>query len=137
MGLIHCLFNLSLLMCYIYTELLVKPDILSSCIYGPTFGKAERCLFLFAAQCFSTESMQRYPVAQLCVNTLLATRVTLRVNEAASGLNKIMILYIGPIPVIVPYEAWVCGSLLLGLWVRIPLGRHECISLISVVCCQI
>jgi hypothetical protein len=41
-------------------ELLVKPEILTSCIYGPTFGDAES-----------------YPAAQLCVNTLLATNVTL------------------------------------------------------------
>ena len=27
-------------------------------IYRPTFGNAESCLSLFAAQCFSTESMQ-------------------------------------------------------------------------------
>jgi hypothetical protein len=38
---------------YIYTELLVKPEMLTSYIYGPTFGKAESRLFLFAAQCFN------------------------------------------------------------------------------------
>jgi hypothetical protein len=45
-------------------ELLVKPEILTSYIYiyGPTFGIAEIRLFLFAAQCFNTESMQKaYP----------------------------------------------------------------------------
>jgi hypothetical protein len=40
-------------------ELLVKPEILTSYIYGPTFGNAERRLFLFSAQCFNTESMQK------------------------------------------------------------------------------
>jgi hypothetical protein len=40
-------------------ELLVKPEILTSYIYGPTFGNAESRLFLFAAQCFNTESMQK------------------------------------------------------------------------------
>jgi hypothetical protein len=54
-------------------ELLVKPEILMSYIYGPTFGNAESRLFLFAAQCFNIKSMQKDPVAQLCVNTLLAT----------------------------------------------------------------
>jgi hypothetical protein len=39
-------------------ELLLKPDILTSYIYGPMFGNAEIRLFLFAAQCFNTESMQ-------------------------------------------------------------------------------
>jgi hypothetical protein len=53
---------------YIYIELLVKPEILTSYIYGPTFGNAESRLFLFTAE--------SYPVAQLCVNTLLATKVT-------------------------------------------------------------
>jgi hypothetical protein len=28
-------------------------------IYGPTFGNADIRLFLFAAQCFNTESMQK------------------------------------------------------------------------------
>jgi hypothetical protein len=40
-------------------ELLVKPDILTSYIYGSKFGKAEIRLFLFAAQCFNTESLQK------------------------------------------------------------------------------
>jgi hypothetical protein len=31
-------------------ELLVKPEILKSYIYGPTFGNAESRLFLFAVQ---------------------------------------------------------------------------------------
>jgi hypothetical protein len=38
-------------------ELLAKPEILTSYIYGPTFGNAESRLFLFAVQCFNTESM--------------------------------------------------------------------------------
>jgi hypothetical protein len=38
-----------------------------SYIYGPTFGKAESCLFLFAAQCFNIESMQKiFRVTVLC-----------------------------------------------------------------------
>jgi hypothetical protein len=40
-------------------ELLVKPEILTSYIYGPTSGNAESCLFLFAAQYFNTESVQK------------------------------------------------------------------------------
>jgi hypothetical protein len=41
-------------------EPLVKPEILTSYtrIYAPTFGNAVSRLFLFAAQCFNTESMQ-------------------------------------------------------------------------------
>jgi hypothetical protein len=59
-------------------ELPVKPEILISYVYGPTFGNAESRLFLFAAQCFNTESMQKnFPVSQLCVNTSPATKVTL------------------------------------------------------------
>jgi hypothetical protein len=38
----------------LYMELLVKPEILTSYIYEPTFGNAEIRLFLFAAQCFNT-----------------------------------------------------------------------------------
>jgi hypothetical protein len=63
--------TLSLLISYIYiyicvcvcvcvcVKLLVKPEILRSYIYGPTFGNAESRLFLFAAQCFNTEAMQK------------------------------------------------------------------------------
>jgi hypothetical protein len=40
-------------------ELLVKPEILTLYVYGPTFGNAERRLFLFAAQSFNTKSMQK------------------------------------------------------------------------------
>jgi hypothetical protein len=62
-------------------EFLVKPEILTSYIYGPTFGNAESRLFLFAAQCFNIESMQKvFPVLQLCVNTLPATNIILIKN---------------------------------------------------------
>jgi len=37
--------TLRLLMSYIYMELLVKPEMLTSYIYGPTFGKAETVSF--------------------------------------------------------------------------------------------
>jgi hypothetical protein len=49
--------TLSLLMSCIYMELLGKPQILTSYIYGHTFGNAESRFFLFAAQYFNTESM--------------------------------------------------------------------------------
>jgi hypothetical protein len=59
-------------------ELLVKPEILTSCIYGLKFGNAESRLFLFAARCSSTELMQKvFLMSQLCVNTLPATEITL------------------------------------------------------------
>jgi hypothetical protein len=58
-------------------ELLVKEEMLTSYIYGPTFGNVENRLFLFAAQCFNTESMQK---VILCVNTLPATKITLITN---------------------------------------------------------
>jgi hypothetical protein len=33
---------------------------------------------------------------------------------------------------------WVCSRLIAGLWVRIPLGGIDvCLSLVSVVCCQV
>jgi hypothetical protein len=44
---------------YIYVYLLVKPEILTSYIYGLTFGNAESRLFLFSAQCFNIESVQK------------------------------------------------------------------------------
>jgi hypothetical protein len=48
-------------------ELLVKPEILTSYIYGLTFGNAETRLFLFAAQYFKTESMQKIFLCHSCV----------------------------------------------------------------------
>jgi hypothetical protein len=50
-------------------ELLLKPEILTSYIYiyGPTFGNAESLLFLFAAQCFNTESIQKVILWHSCV----------------------------------------------------------------------
>jgi hypothetical protein len=48
-------------------ELLVKPEILTSYIYGPTFGNAESRLFLFAAQCFNIESMHKVFLCHICV----------------------------------------------------------------------
>jgi hypothetical protein len=50
-----------------YMALLVNPKILTSYIYGPTFGNAESCLFLFAAQCFNIESMQKVILWHSCV----------------------------------------------------------------------
>jgi hypothetical protein len=54
-------------MSYAYTELLVEPEILTSYIYRPTFGNAESRLFLFAAQCFNIESMQKVILWYSCV----------------------------------------------------------------------
>jgi hypothetical protein len=48
-------------------ELLVKPEILTSYIDGLTFGTAESRLFLFDAQCFNTESMQKFILCHSCV----------------------------------------------------------------------
>jgi hypothetical protein len=48
-------------------ELLVKPEILMSYIYERTFGNAERSLFLFAAQCFNIESIQKVFQCHCCV----------------------------------------------------------------------
>jgi hypothetical protein len=60
--------TLSLLMSYIcvYLELLVKPEILMY-VYGLAFGNAESRLFLFAAQCYNTESMQKVFLWHSCV----------------------------------------------------------------------
>jgi hypothetical protein len=49
-------------------------------IYIYIWTYVESRLFLFAAQCFNANQCRNYPVAQLCVNTLLATKVTLITN---------------------------------------------------------
>jgi hypothetical protein len=48
-------------------ELLVKPEILTLYVYGPRVGNAESRLFLFAAQCYNTESMQNIILWRGCV----------------------------------------------------------------------
>jgi hypothetical protein len=48
-------------------ELHLKPEILTSYVYGLTFDNAESRLFLFAAQCFNTESMQKIILWHSCV----------------------------------------------------------------------
>jgi hypothetical protein len=40
-------------------ELLLKPEVLTLYIYVPTFGNAESRRFLFAAQCFNIESIEK------------------------------------------------------------------------------
>jgi hypothetical protein len=48
-------------------ELLAKPEMLTSYINGLTFGKAESYLFLFVAQYFNIESMQKVFLCHSCV----------------------------------------------------------------------
>jgi hypothetical protein len=58
-------------------ELLVKPEMLTSYVYEPTFGNDEIRLFVSAAHFQHWINVESYPVAQLRVNALLATKVTL------------------------------------------------------------
>src|SRR5215510_4628647 len=58
--------TLRLLMAYIYGAP-SKARNFNIYIYGPTFGSAESHLFLFAAQCFNTESMQKVFLCHSCV----------------------------------------------------------------------
>jgi hypothetical protein len=51
----------------IYMDLLVKPENLTSYIYGPTFGNAESRVFLFSAQYFNIESMHNVFLWHSCV----------------------------------------------------------------------
>jgi hypothetical protein len=48
-------------------ELIVKTEILTSYIYGLTFGNAESRLFLLAAKCFNIESKQKVILCHSCV----------------------------------------------------------------------
>jgi hypothetical protein len=48
-------------------ELLVKPEIFKSYTYEPTFGNTESRLFIFAAECFNIESMQKVFLCHSCV----------------------------------------------------------------------
>jgi len=59
--------TLSLLMSYIYEAPSKARNFNVVYKYGPTFGSAESRLFLFAAPCFNTESMQRGFRCHSCV----------------------------------------------------------------------
>jgi hypothetical protein len=48
-------------------EILVKPEIVTSYILGLTFGNAESSFFLFAAQCFNIDLMQKDFLCHSCV----------------------------------------------------------------------
>jgi hypothetical protein len=60
-------------------ELPVKPEILTSYVRGLTFGNAESCLFVFAAQCFNIESMLKHcaanPKLEICFAVFCAEDV--------------------------------------------------------------
>jgi hypothetical protein len=58
--------TLSLLM-YIYGAACKAINFNVICIYGPTFGYAESHRFLFAAQCFNIEPMQKVFLCHSCV----------------------------------------------------------------------
>jgi hypothetical protein len=64
-----CSLTLSLLMSYIYGAPCKSRNfnVVYIYMYEPTFGNAESRLFLFAAQCFNIESMQKVFLWHSCV----------------------------------------------------------------------
>ena len=42
-----------------------------------------------------------------------------------------------PVPVAARSKVWVCGHLLPGIAGSNPTGGHGCLSVVSVVCCQV
>jgi hypothetical protein len=62
--------TLSLLMSYIYGAPCTASNFNVVYIYGPTFGKAESRLFLFAAQCINIVSTQKVFLCHSCVQSL-------------------------------------------------------------------
>jgi hypothetical protein len=61
------LLTLSLLMSYIYGASCKAKHFNVVYVYGPKFGNAESRLFLFAAQCSNTESMQKVILWHSCM----------------------------------------------------------------------
>jgi len=69
-------------------ELLIKPEILMSYIYRPTFGNAESRLFLHLLHNISTLYIaEGFPLYQLCLNTSPATKVALISHECISVMS--------------------------------------------------
>jgi hypothetical protein len=62
-------------------ELLVKPGILTSYIYIELrLATLKAVCFYFLHYVSTLNQCRKFPVSQLCVNTLLATKVTLITN---------------------------------------------------------
>ena len=54
------------------------------------------------------------------------------------GLKDFIPIYMqGPILVVTRSKTWVCGHLLTGIAGSNPAGGRGCLSLVSVVCCQV
>ena len=66
---VSCSLTLSLLMSYIYGahSKARNANVIYIYIYGPTFGNAESCLFVFAAKYFNTEPLQSVILCHICV----------------------------------------------------------------------
>jgi hypothetical protein len=65
-------------MSYMYTELLVKPEILTSYIYMDLRLATLKAVFSICYTMFEHKiNAERFPVSQLCVNTLPTTKITL------------------------------------------------------------
>ena len=54
-------------------ELLVKPEMLTSYIYGPTFGKAETVSFYLLHNISTLNQCREFSCVTLCVNTFPAS----------------------------------------------------------------
>ena len=51
--------------------------------------------------------------------------------------NLVVYIIMAPIPVAAQSKAWVCGSSLAGIVGSNPTGGYGCLSVVSVVCCQV
>jgi hypothetical protein len=91
----NCL-TLSLLMSYIYDmELLVKPEILTSYIYIYMYlrlATLEAVSFYLPHNVSTLNQCRKFPVSQLCVNTLPATKITLITKEIQFGRLRVKYL---------------------------------------------
>jgi hypothetical protein len=58
-------------------ELLVKLEILTSYMYGPTFGNAEAVSFYLLHNVSTLNQCRKFSCVTVCVNTLSATKITL------------------------------------------------------------
>ena len=52
-------------------------------------------------------------------------------------INSGRLNFLRPIQVTTRFKAWVCGRPLAGIAGSNPAGGHGCLSLVSVVCCQV
>jgi hypothetical protein len=72
---------------------------------------------------------------EICIQRLMATKWAATFNTKSCAFCTCNIFV--PIPVVARSKLWVCGRSLAGIMGSNPARGRGCLSLVSVVCCQV